>query len=225
MALIMFSGMFGFGEMVPYISFTGDGGRSRWCGRLDTAESALMKNFPFSIGSLNYACWIILLRTTIWNFTCLLFLLFFRLLCVCLVVDNIIKQSSKMGFWEDCLYLCWHVCSKEAVRKHHVPHTDLANANVNFIAPFVCEANGTPVTSPVRAWIRWMYVAWACSLCDFAVVQKLREEKSLSGVLFLITQRAPSAPYFFCSESPGYTSVISLLLPPPSQLRDTNGID
>lgn len=26
MALIMFSGMFGFGEMVSYISFMGDGG-------------------------------------------------------------------------------------------------------------------------------------------------------------------------------------------------------
>lgn len=33
------------------------------------------------------------------------------------------------------------------------------------------------------------------------------------------------APYFFCSKSPGYTSVISLLPSPPSQLKDTVGID
>lgn len=33
------------------------------------------------------------------------------------------------------------------------------------------------------------------------------------------------APYFFRSESPGYTSVISLLHSPPSQLEDTIGID
>lgn len=34
-----------------------------------------------------------------------------------------------------------------------------------------------------------------------------------------------SAAYFFCSKSPGYTSVISLLPSPPSQPQDTVGID
>lgn len=33
------------------------------------------------------------------------------------------------------------------------------------------------------------------------------------------------APYFFCSKSPGYTSVISLLHSPPSQIEDTIDID
>lgn len=77
MALIMFSGVFGFGEMVSYISFMGDGGRGCWRGCLVTAGSATLRNFTFSIGSLNYACWLILLHTTIWNFTCLALFAFY----------------------------------------------------------------------------------------------------------------------------------------------------
>lgn len=77
MALIMFLGMFGFGEMVSYISFMGDGGRGCWCGCLLTAGSVALKDFTFSMGFLNYACWPILLYTVIWNSTCLPYLLFY----------------------------------------------------------------------------------------------------------------------------------------------------
>ena len=218
MALIMFSGMFGFGEMVSYISFMGDGGRSCWCGCLVTAESALMKNFPLPIGFFELCLldYFIAHRNMKFHLSAL-----FALLCL-LVVDNIIKHSSTMGFWEDCLYFCRHVCSKTAISKHHMPDTDLAKAHVNFIAPFICESNGTPVIFFLYSSNVWGVIVLIMWLCCGA--------ETPGGEFFVrsFVSHYPegfSAPYFFCSESPGYTSVISLLLSPPSQLKDTNGID
>lgn len=217
MALIMFSGMFGFGEMVSYISFMGDGGRGCWCGCLVTAGSDALKDFTFLIGPLNYACWIFLLRTSIWNVTlhCLLF--FF--------ISDTIKHFSAMGFGEDCQYLLWHIFSEAAIFKHHVPLTDLVNAHVNFIALFIFVSNGAPVSSsctrknsPSVCGVI-LLIKWLC--CG---------AKTPGGEVFVrsFVSHYPegfSAPYFFCSKSPGYTSVISLLPSPPSQLKDTVGID
>lgn len=137
----------------------------------------------------------------------------FLMLFIC---DNIIKHSSTMGLLEDCQYLCWHVCSKIASLKHHVLQTDLANAYVKFIVLFIFVSNGTRVTFSCshKNFVK-------CMWCDVAhyvtlLVQKLQEEKSLSGVLFLITQRA-SALHISSAASPQVIPVLSLYclpLPP-----------
>lgn len=141
------------------------------------------------------------------------------------IFDNIIKHFSAMGFWKDCQYLHWHVCSEIAIFKHHVPHTDLENAHVNFIALFIFVSNGTLVScscthknsSNVCGVI--LLIMWLCCGAE-----------TPGGEVFVrsFVSHYPegfSAPYFFCSKSPGYTSVISLLPSPPSQLKDTVGID
>lgn len=102
MALIMFWGMFGFGEMVSYISFMGAGGRGCWCWCLLTAKKCYVEEFcSFPTGSLTYMHWPIFLHTAIWNFTCLL--------CLPFYVFYLSLQFNVMGFWEVCEYLC---CSK-----------------------------------------------------------------------------------------------------------------
>lgn len=45
MALIMFSGMFGFGEMVSYISFMGDGRKGLLMWMLGYSINSTLKNF------------------------------------------------------------------------------------------------------------------------------------------------------------------------------------
>ena len=69
MALIMFSGMFGFGEMVSYISFMGnEGGVGRkvlmWRTG-DNSKSATLNNFPFSDKPVELCSLDILIQATI----------------------------------------------------------------------------------------------------------------------------------------------------------------
>lgn len=139
--------------------------------------------------------------------------------------DNIIKHFSAMGFWEVCQYLRWHVCSKTAIFRHHVPHTDLVNTHVNFIASFVFESNGAPVSfscvckNSLNVCDVILLIIWLCCGAE-----------TPGGEVFVrsFVSHYPegfTAPYFFCSKSPGCTSVISLLPSPPSQLKDTVGID
>lgn len=136
-----------------------------------------------------------------------------------------IRHFSAIGFGEDCQYLRWHVGSKVAVFKHYVPLADLVNAHVNFIALFIFMSNGATVSfscthknsQSVCGVI--LLIKWLC--CG---------AKTPGGEVFVrsFVSHYPegfSTPYFFCSKSPGYTSVISLLLSPPSQLKDTVGID
>lgn len=135
------------------------------------------------------------------------------------ISDNIIKHLSAMSFWEDCQYLHWHVCSRITIFKHHVSLNDLVKAHVNVIVLFIFMSNGTPVSfscthknsSSVCGVI--LLIKWLC--CG---------TETPGGEVFVrsFVSHYPegfSAPYFFCSKSPGYTSVISLLPSPPSQLR------
>lgn len=147
---------------------------------------------------------------------------FMSFICV-----NIIKHFSVMGFWEDCQYLRWHVCSKVATFQHHVPHTDLVNAHVNFYRT---------VYFPRVKWhsgklLLYSYEFIKCMRCVILLIMWLCcGAETPGGEVFVrsFVSHYPegfSAPYFFCSESPGYTSVISLLPSPPSRLKDTVGID
>lgn len=75
--------------------------------------------------------------------------------------------------------------------------------------------------SPVYIKLQWKYAARPPrSLCDFAAVQK--KKKTPGGEVFVrsFVSHYPegfSVAYFFCSKSPGYTSVIALLSPPTPQ--------
>lgn len=116
MALIMFSGMFGLGEMVSYISFMGAGGRGCWCGRLLRAR---LKNFSSSSWLFEWCLLAFLLHPVIGH------LLVF---CVCFFMsftpDNTIKHFSWTAFGEYWQCLRWHVCAEITVFQRHVPLTD-----------------------------------------------------------------------------------------------------
>lgn len=145
-------------------------------------------------------------------------------LCI-VILDNIIKHWSAMGFWVDCQYLRWHVSSKIATFKHHVPQNNLVNASVNCIALFIFESNGTLVSFPCthknssNVCSAILLIMWLC--CD---AETPRGEVFVRSFVSHYPEGL-NAPYFFCSKSPGYTSVISLLPSPPSQQKDTVGID
>ncbi len=218
MALIMFSGMFGFGEMVSYISFMGDGGGGCWCGCLLTAGSATLKNFTFLVGSLNYACWLILLHTAIWNFTYLL----------CLLLYGFYLWHNHKTFECDGILRGLPIFALTCLLQNSYFQTSCAT---HRFAGFSCQLYCTVYFqvkshSPAFIRIQWMFVCSGIML----IMWLCCGAETPGGEVFVrsFVSHYPegfSAPYFFCSKSPGYTSVISLLPFPPSQLKDTVGID
>lgn len=95
----------------------------------------------------------------------------------------------------------------------------------NFIALFILKSSGTLVgvscihQNSVKVCGVILLIMWLCCGAE-----------TPGGEVFVrsFVSHYPegfSAPYFFCSKSPGYTRVISLLPSPPSQLEDTVGID
>lgn len=194
MALIMLSGMFGFGGMVSSISFIGDGGRGCWCGYPLTAEGATFQ------------------RNT--GFKKLFKLFLFHLLLPAAKEMSLVYYSDSrnhfLARWDfrglPVFGLTWLV-QNTSIFKHQTWHIDFR------------ELNFFPA---VYFWVRWhsgefllcshefvKRAIWSSSLWDSGVVQKLREGKSLSGVLFLITQRA-SALYISSAASPQVIPVLSL---------------
>lgn len=222
MALIMFSGMFGFGEMVSYISFMGDGGRGCWCGCLITTGNAALKNFPFfPIRSLNYPCCLFYYPLQ-YEISLVCFLCFFMPFYFWQNHKTFQHNGILRGlpiFALTCLLQ--NSCFQTSCTTHWFGEKLL----LTLLFCLFFESNGSPVTfsytckdlSNIYSVI--LLIMWLCCGAE-----------TPGGEVFVrsFVSHYPegfSAPYFFCSKSPGYTSVIPLLPSPPSQLKNTVGID
>lgn len=205
MALIMYWGMFGFGEMDSYISFTARR-RGRWCWYPLTSESATFHNFFFQI-EVYELCQ--LDRFTIHHNI--------KLLSSFLFLKNICNISTwyKIHWYNTVLKAraILHVCSK-------------------ITSFFSCSLWWICYRCVVYFKVGWCGKSHQESMkvCDLAHCVTFLWCRNSRGEAFVRSfvscyPEGFCAPYFFCSKSPGYTSVISLLHSPPSQIEDTVGID
>lgn len=222
MALIMFWGMFGFGEMVSSISFMGDGGRGCWCACPLTAESATFKCFTLKMTASELrssACFI-----TPFNMKFHCFALFcFLFLSGVFFEKKIIKHLGTIWIWRGLPIFPFkrplrNSCFQTSCASLDVTSWTLLCCLLSRQAgPVVFIWSIHQILVKVRAVI-WL-IMWLCGGTE-----------TPGGEVFVrsFVSHYPegfSAAYFFCSKSPGYTSVISLLPSPPSQPRDTVGID
>lgn len=220
MALIMFWGMFGFGEMVSSISFMGDGGRGCWCACPLTVESATFKCFTLNMMASEIRFAGLFYYTVQYEIPQLCFVLFFF---KWLFWENIIKHLGTIWIWRELPIFPFKRPLQNSCFQTSCATLDVMNWTLlccllsREAGPVVFIWSIHQILVKVRGVI--LLIMWLCGATE-----------TPGGEVFVrsFVSHYPegfSAAYFFCSKSPGYTSVISLLPSPPSQPQDTVGID
>lgn len=202
MALIMYWGMFGFGEMDSYISFTARR-RGRWCWYPLTSESATFHNFFFQV-EVYELCQ--LDRFTIHHNIKLLSSFLFKKIFVTYRPN--IKYIGAIQCWKQgqyCkIYIYNIVCSK--ITFFSVTLCDEFDIVVLFISRL------DSVERVIKNQWKYVILLIVWLFCG----AETPREKPLSGVLFLVTQKA-SVLYISSAASPQVIPVLSLYcipLPP-----------
>lgn len=207
MALIMYWGMFGLGEMDSYISFGG------WVGRvlmliLAHFWKCYIAQFLFSSSSL----WIVLGRQFYYTSQYKISLVF--------IIPSFISFTSLDNIKHTCAIQSWKQrqrCAEMILFFNHVLHSCWWIDLCCLVYFKVGRQSGKIHQESMKV----------CDLAHSVTFLWCRNSRGEAFVRSFVSHHPEGfyAPYFFCSKSPGYTSVISLLHSPPSQIEDTVGID